>query len=358
MRLLFIILTHLTLILACSRVLYYNHRQDEEDMITIGRSVDFVQDSTLAFWVFPRGLKRTGGVDDPFRWTSTYASTTAVMFDQMFVEGINERGLSASALFLGSDSYGPDEKSVPGMSSGIWMQYFLDTFETVGDIYNEICPRNGKEDWFEIVREAPVDGVETKIHLAMSDLTGDSLIMEYVKEGKLKCYHSKDYTVVAGDTYHMSRDRDRGKIWEEVKNRKMSNWPKPYEKYDRLFFFNHNMRPASDFATALGNTMGMIRAVSTPQIFVSPEDIAKKDLWPTQWRMYSDPGQGFVYYEDAATPLTFNYNLNDFDLTKNADIRVLRTSEMKWDGETCAGGNISDCFRALKRGQIAPFVVD
>jgi choloylglycine hydrolase len=225
-------LANLSVVLACARVVYKSHHQADPSYIT-GRAVDYTPDNDLTFWGFPAGISRHGGIsDNPLEWKSRYASTMAIMFNKIFVEGLNEKGLSGSSLFLGGSNYSK-RNTRPGISAGVWLQYYLDRYANVEDIAKDHCPKRKRgKTKIHVVREHAVEGVETKIHIALTDTRGDNLIMEHVDPGKrLRCYRSKDFDVVAGDSYHMKRERNKEKIWSKVDGRLMGQWPLPHGTY-------------------------------------------------------------------------------------------------------------------------------
>ncbi|KAM5347106.1 hypothetical protein ACJ41O_010111 [Fusarium nematophilum] len=343
---------------ACCRVTYKNRKDNHS--VLIGRSVDFAEDDDTAIWAFPTGTRRNGGVvENSYSWRARYGSATAVMYDRVFVEGVNTKGLTGSTLFVGTTEFGDRDRRRSGISAGVWMQYFLDMYGSVAEAAQDFCPQSNAKERFQVAGESLVPGIESKMHIALSDMSGDNLIMEYVK-GRLQCHHSRNYTVVTGDNYHYRKGRDSGKIWDEVKNYQFPEEPEPKDRFRRLYFFNHRIQPANDLATAIGNTMGMMRAVSNPMTDTPPGHAQKKDLWPTQWRMYTDPGQGFVLYESATTPLTFTYSLNAFDQHLNGKVLVLKLADVVWDWRKGNGdmsykfrdpGNMRCPFTQLMKGQ-------
>ncbi|KAF9777839.1 hypothetical protein IL306_004309 [Fusarium sp. DS 682] len=181
--------------------------------VVAGRSVDVLtDDSKLSIYVFPRGIARVGGAEGqnykPLNWTSIYASTATVLHNSIFVEGINEQGLSATALIKEEDGeLGSGEKDEPALSSSIWMQYYLDTFGSVRKIVRTMCPPRplaytdgsrkkhaeaeakmlrewtSRKDRIQVISDShAIDGITTAVVLAISDIHGDTVIMEHKHE--------------------------------------------------------------------------------------------------------------------------------------------------------------------------------
>ena len=119
----------------CSRITY----ETGTGTFISGRGMDW-NDTTAAtaLWVFPAGMRRTGGAgNDPVEWTSAYGSVVASFYGSASADGINEHGLVSNVLYLAEASYGPDEPDKPTLSIGAWAQYYLDTFASVADAVEE-----------------------------------------------------------------------------------------------------------------------------------------------------------------------------------------------------------------------------
>lgn len=180
---------------ACSRVTY----SASDDRVVVGRSMDFVAETNTTFFAYPAGLKRTGSSIEAngYNWTSKYGSMTALMYGRAHIDGVNEKGLTGSCLYLDDSVYEKRDKSIPSMWIGHWLQYFLDQYATVEEVAKAVCPGRGKSP-FQVVPTSLVPGVKSYGHLSYSDPSGDNLIMEYAK-GKLTCYHSSNYTVMTNE---------------------------------------------------------------------------------------------------------------------------------------------------------------
>lgn len=208
---------------ACSRVTY---KAQYDDRIVIGRSMDFVADTNTTFRSFPAGIERNGGVDDnPLKWTSKYGSVTSIMYNILTTEGMNTKGVTGSTLYLGDSTYGERNTSIPGLFVGAWLQYCLDNYATVEEIVDNICPGHGTEK-FQAVTKTVIKGLKTVVHLSLSDLSGDNLVMEYVDDGRLTCYHSKDYNVMTNEpTYDQQLAIDT--YWEPISNYSLPGTDRP-----------------------------------------------------------------------------------------------------------------------------------
>ncbi len=81
---------------ACSRVVY----ETGNGTYITARGMDWNDPTaSTALWVYPRGMKQTGGAGErPITWTSRYGSVFASFYDAANADGMNEKGLVANVL--------------------------------------------------------------------------------------------------------------------------------------------------------------------------------------------------------------------------------------------------------------------
>ncbi|MFA5405224.1 MAG: linear amide C-N hydrolase, partial [Ignavibacteria bacterium] len=161
---------------SCSRIVYVG----PNNTIITARSMDWAFDIMTNLWIFPAGMERNGEIaDNTIKWKSKYGSVVASAYEVCSSDGMNEKGLVASVLWLDESEY-PVNNSKPGLSISLWVQYVLDNFETVDEVVKEIS-----EEKYDIVGlNVPGKDIYATLHLVVSDATGDNAIFEYVK-GKL-----------------------------------------------------------------------------------------------------------------------------------------------------------------------------
>ena len=172
---------------ACTRAVYFG----KEGQTVTGRSMDWVEDMQTNLWIFPRGMKRDGGLGKgSLEWTSKYGSVVASVYEGGTADGMNEKGFVANLLYLAESEYPAADDKRPGVCITAWAQYLLDNFATVNEAVAEV-----KKDAFRVVPVVAPNGAKGTVHIAISDPTGDSAIFEYVK-GKLVIHHGKEYQVM------------------------------------------------------------------------------------------------------------------------------------------------------------------
>ena len=77
------------------------------------------------------------------------------------------------------------------MGISIWTQYVLDNFATVREAVDEL-----KKETFRIdAPRMPNGGPESTLHLAITDETGNTAVLEYL-DGKLSIHEGKEYRVM------------------------------------------------------------------------------------------------------------------------------------------------------------------
>ncbi|KAF5664356.1 penicillin acylase [Fusarium heterosporum] len=330
---------------ACSRVTY----SASDDRIIVGRSMDFVAETNTTFLAYPAGLKRTGSSVEAngYNWTSKYGSVTALMYDRAHIDGVNEKGLTGSCLYLDGSDYGKRDESIPSMWVGHWLQYFLDQYATVEEVAKAVCPGRGKAP-FQVVPTSLVPGVKSVGHLSYSDPSGDNLVMEYVN-GVLKCYHSSNYTVMTNEPT-FDQQLAINSYWAPIANASLPGTSRPADRFARLAFYLSEVPQAKDQPTAISYAAGMIRAVSVPIPQQLAASAAAADVWPTYWRIFTDLKDSTIFYESATGPALFWFSLDEFDLSTNGITQILDVQAAPWEERV---GDISKRFKKATKEQCA-----
>ncbi|KIV98097.1 hypothetical protein, variant [Exophiala mesophila] len=307
---------------ACSRVTYH---AKVDERITIGRSMDFVASTNASIYIFPAGIERNGSVEvNPLQWTSKYGSMVATMYDKVTIDGINAAGLTGSILYLGSSDYGTRNTSRPGLAIGVWLQYYLDMYDTVAGVVADLNSTN-----LQVVTAALVPGVSSVGHIALTDKSGDNLIIEYLN-GQLVIHHGEQYQVMTNDPT-FDEQLAIWEYWKPMSNYSLPGTGTPADRFVRLSYYNTITADAPGLMSSVATTAAMIRAVSVP--FVPESEInTGLDLWPTLWRCYYDLKDMVFFYESSVTPIAIFMYLEDYDLSKNGTVKRLALADTDWQG--------------------------
>lgn len=176
---------------ACTRMFWNEHNQIK----IVARTMDLSTSDEPQMWLNPRGIHYCSEIDsNGLEWTSLYGniSISAAHKKSLITDGLNEHGLALHVLVLGSTQYEKRDMR-PGIHYGEWIQYILDTCQTVEEALKA-------HSYFQVV-PLRVNGLVIPLHLMMEDATGDSAIIEFI-EGKMHVYHGSQYQVATnGPTY-------------------------------------------------------------------------------------------------------------------------------------------------------------
>ena len=339
---------------ACTRVMCV-----EDDRVITSRSMDWKKDIPTALWIFPRGMNRSGGIGTKsLTWTSKYGSVVSVGYDSVTADGMNEKGLVANLLWLGEAKYGKSNK--PSLSIGAFAQYVLDNYKNVEDavkglketsfqIKSASLPKNQitlptgtpiptSKDSFIRLKKPLTIHLPTSMHLAISDASGDSAVVEFIK-GEMVINHSKKYKVVTNSPT-FEKQLAINSYWKEVGgNAMLPGTHRPADRFVRAnFYTNHPVKGIqaklynTDERRAVSKAFSIIREASVPlgvsiPLVTLPNGINKPfDIVPassTIWRTIADQKALKYYFDGAVSPSTFWVDINKLNLNKDANVKKL-----------------------------------
>jgi penicillin V acylase-like amidase (Ntn superfamily) len=298
---------------ACTRVVY--HGPDGRNLT--GRNMDFKDPMVSNFWVFPRGMKRSGAAGSRSKeWTSKYGSLAVSGYDISTVDGMNEAGLNASLLWLNATDFPADDGTTPRMSLAIWAQFYLDQFATVAEAveYTRAQPMQ------VVSGEVPGrPGSLAPLHLTLSDATGDSAVLEWIG-GKLSIHHDRAFQVVTNDPPfddHLANQ----KYWSAVDPLKfLPGSGRSEDRFVRAGFYINAVTQSEDPRIAASAVFSVIRNASAPYGVSIPE---APNLSTTRWRVVADQKSMVFYGESATSPNVFWVDLKKLDFSAGAQVRKL-----------------------------------
>lgn len=311
---------------ACTRAVYIGPDQ----MVVTGRTMDWKEDLHSNLYVFPRGIQRTGhNKEKTLNWTSKYGSVIATGYDIGTCDGMNEKGLVASLLFLPETIYSLPGDTRPAMGISIWTQYVLDNFATVREAVDEL-----KKETFRIDAPRLPNGSESTLHLAITDETGNTAILEYL-DGKLSIHEGKEYQVMTNSPRYESQLAIND-YWKEVGGLQMlPGTNRSTDRFVRASFYIHAIPQTSDAKIAIPSVLSVMRNVSVPFGISTPD---KPHISSTRWRTVSDQKNKVYYFESTLTPNLFWLDLKKIDFSPKASIKKLSLA----NGEIYAGDAVKD----------------
>jgi len=313
----------------------------EGTIITV-RSMDWETDLGSNLWVFPRGMQRDGAAGpNSIRWTSKYGSVTASAFEAATADGMNEKGLVANLLYLAESQYEqpPSESKRLPMSISVWAQYVLDNYATVEETVEAL-----RQESFYVAPAMTPDGHEGTVHLAISDVTGDSAIFEYIK-GELVIHHGRQYQVMTNSPIY-DQQLALNAYWEQIGGAVMlPGTARAADRFVRASFYINAIPKTANNAEALASAFSVIRNASVPLGITTP---GQPNVASTIWRSVSDHKNRRYYFESARSPNIFWVNLADMDFSPGKPAKKLTlTGGAIYAGNTAAQFQPAEPFKFL-----------
>jgi penicillin V acylase-like amidase (Ntn superfamily) len=307
---------------ACTRAVYFG----KDGQTVTGRTMDWVEDMHSNLWVFPRDMKRDGGLGDAsLKWTSKFGSVVSSVYEGATADGMNEKGLVANLLYLSESEYAAPSDTRPAVVISAWAQYFLDNFSTVDEAVAE-----AKKEVFRVVPTEAPNGAQGTVHLAISDPAGNSAIFEYVL-GKLTIHHGKQYQVMTNSPV-FDEQLALNKYWEQIGGTVMlPGTNRAADRFARASFYINACRQASDPREAAASVFSVMRNVSVPRGIGT---LAEPNIASTIWRTVSDQKKRIYYFEDTSMPGLFWINFDQLDFGVASGTRKLTVA-----GKTSLGGD-------------------
>jgi choloylglycine hydrolase len=274
----------------CTRILW----NDNAVAKTVSRCMDWAVSDEPDLWFLPRGLKRTGNAGEgSVEWTSAYSSVAVSMWGLGTVDGLNEKGLGAHALYLDMvDVEFPPVDDRPVLSNALWVQYLLDNFATVADAVADL---ENVRIHSELLR-----GNEMGVHIALEDPSGDSAVIEPIG-GRLVVHHGPQFTVMANSP---SLDRQL----ENLANYRPfgGELPPPgditsLDRFVRASYFLHYLPEPENEEEAVAGVFQLISNVSVP--YGAPYQDG--GVYPTWWQSAADLTNGVYYFGSTRSPSIF-----------------------------------------------------
>lgn len=251
-----------TVVHACTRLVYLG---DNQDVIT-ARSMDWKTDVATNLWVFPNGMRRSGEVgQNSIKWVSKYGSVVASGYDIATTDGVNEAGLAANLLWLAESEYPAPNSAKPGLTIAAWAQYALDNYGTVAEAVDAL-----KNEPFTLVTSmVPGDSRLATLHLSISDASGDSAIIEYIK-GKQVIHHDRTFQVMTNSPT-FNEQLALNSYWKAIGGTVMlpgSN--RAADRFARASFYVNAIPKSENPQVALASVFSVIRNVSVPYGISTP----------------------------------------------------------------------------------------
>lgn len=290
----------------CTRILWNTN----DVATTVARCMDWSVSDEPELWYLPPGLTRSGNADQAsLTWTSQHGSVVTSMWGMGTVDGLNDKGLAAHALYLDPEDVAfPAVDGRPSVANALWVQYLLDNYSTVAEAIADIDRVRITSPLFR--------GLELGVHIALEDASGDSAIIEPL-DGRLVVHHGREYAVMANSPTldkqleNLSRYRPFG-----------GELPPPgditsADRFVRSSYFLHYLPEPENVEEAVAGVFQLIANVSVP--YGAPYSTG--DVYPTWWRSGADLTNRVYYFGSTRSPNIFWITLDD--LADAGEVRKL-----------------------------------
>jgi choloylglycine hydrolase len=294
--------------------------------------MDWLEDMQSNLYVFPRNMARDGGLGDKsLKWTSKYGSVITSGYEGGTADGMNEKGLVANLLYLTESEYTALEDTRPAIVTSAWAQYFLDNFATVEEAVAEI-----RQEKFRMVAVAAPNGIKGNVHLSISDASGDSAILEYIK-GKLVIHHGRQNQVMTNSPIY-SEQIPLNEYWKQIGGTTMlPGTNRAADRFARASFYINAASQSANPREAVAAVFSVMRNVSVPRGISTP---SQPNISSTIWRTVADQKNKVYYFEDTASPSLVWVRLNQLDFRPGSGVR-----KVTLNGNPDLGGDQTTNFK-------------
>lgn len=297
-------------------------------------------------WALPRGVERTGSAGPgSLEWTSKYGSVVASGYDISTTDGLNEAGLAANLLWLAESQYPSGEGTHSALSLSLWAQYILDNYATVAEAVAALTATP----LHIMTIEVPGQQRLATLHLALSDASGDSAIVEYI-DGEQVIHHGREFQVMTNSPI-FDKQLAISEYWKEIGGTVMlPGTNRAADRFVRASFYIDAVPKTADPLEAVAVALGVVRNASVPYGITTPE---APNISSTRWRTAIDHTALRYFFESALSPSTFWVDLKNLDLSERAPTLRLDLGEGQktvYTGETSAQFKEAEPFTFLGVG--------
>lgn len=317
---------------ACTRLVYLG----ANGQVITARSMDWKSDVATNLWILPRGIARTGEVGpDSIKWTAKYGSVVATGYDISTTDGVNEAGLNANLLWLVESDYPKFDHSKPGLTIAAWAQYALDNFASVAEAVAAL-----EKEPFTVVTDAvPGEQRLATLHMSLSDASGDSAIVEYVK-GRQVIHHGRQYQVMTNSPI-FDEQLALNSYWKQIGGTTfLPGTNRASDRFARASFYVNAIPKDESPNRAVASVFSVIRNVSVPYGITTPD---QPNISSTRWRIVVDHARKLYFFELALTPNTFWVDLKAIDFS--ADTGRVKRLDLGENQDHTYSGNATSQFK-------------
>lgn len=303
---------------ACTRVIYHGN----DNLIIIGRSLDWKTPIPTNVYAYPRGMQKQGSDQSgAVTWTSKYGAVYAVGYDGGVTEGMNEKGLSVNGLFCKGTIYNnPSNNDRRPISLAMFPAWILDTCANV----EEAVALLEKQD-FTLGGATFDGGTVSALHWGITDAEGHTAIVEF-QDGELHIYNADQDNVLTNDPTWPQMKAIIA-YWEKIGG--ANSMPGSVSSPDRAVranYFSKNVQKTSDPDLGANICRTILSVSCVPFGYITSAD-GEPNVSMTQWCSFSNL-RDRRYYFNMATGNGFYYvDLNKLNLKEGAPVLKIETKD-------------------------------
>ncbi|MEM1362646.1 MAG: choloylglycine hydrolase family protein [Pseudomonadota bacterium] len=267
-------------------------------------------------------------------WTARYDVTGVTLLDQMlFGDGMNSEGLSISLLYLPGfaefQDYLPDQ-AANSIAPPDFVGYMLSQFATVAEVQEAL----------QSVRVVPIVtpelGMAAPVHYAITDKSGDEIIVEYV-DGELNIHEETLGVMTNSPPYdwHVTNVRNylnlRAVDWPTIEVEGIDMAPigvgtgmiglpgdyTPPSRFIRALAWTQTSRPTTGGSDTVSEVMRILDSFQLPLPSAdenpNPSELAPLEYSATQYTVAYDLKNLTVYFHTSDNPAIRSVSMTAFD---------------------------------------------
>ena len=191
---------------------------------------------------------------------------------------------------------------------------YWDNFATVHEAVEEL-----KKESFRIDAPHMPNGSASTLHLAITDETGNTAVLEYL-DGNLSIHEGKEFQVMTNSPrydYQLAIND----YWKEVGGLQMlPGTNRSSDRFVRASFYIHAIPQTPDAKIAVPSVLSVMRNVSVPFGITTPDNLI---YLPPAGVLYPIRRIKIYYFESVMTPNLFWLDLKKIDFSPKAGIKKL-----------------------------------
>ncbi len=325
---------------ACSRATWLG----ADGTVVTGRSMDWPYPFNARFYVFPRETANDGaGGKNSLHWKSKFGTVVVAgtsipdgPVDATF-DGMNEKGLAANLLYLAEADFGPEpDDDKPRLSFAAWVQYVLSSFATVAEAVTAL---QGESVYIVPINFGPGKKAAPTVHLSLSDASGDSAVIEYIK-GKPVIHHGREYQVMTNSPAY-DEQLTLNNYWKRLDGEKvLPGSRQSQDRFVRASYYLGHLPQTKDERQAVAGVFSVIRNVSVPWGEVDSEH---PNVAPTYWRTVLDQTHLVYYFESTLSPNIVWVDLKKINFSPTSGLRTVAV-----EGNYNLTGPVNNSFKPAR----------